>query len=230
MIRKLPLLAAFALSACASGERIQAAPDVATTVDPATLAGNAAYSSEDSYRLGAGDKLALSVFQVADLSFAEIYVDSAGNLQLPLLGSVRAAGLTPAELSDDIERRLGERYLRNPEVMITVTAAASQKVTVDGAVKKAGVYEMRGRTTLMQAIAMAEGPSPVAAFDSVAVFRTVNDRRMVAVFDLGAIRGGQAVDPVMQGDDIVVVDTSRLSSIVRDAIEALPGLAVFAYF
>lgn len=230
MIRKFPILAALALSACASGDRIQAAPDVAATVDPATLAGNASYAAETNYRLGAGDKLALAVFQVADLSFAEIFVDAAGNLQLPLLGSVRAAGLTPAELSQDIERRLGERYLRNPQVMISVIAAASQKVTVDGAVKKAGVYEMRGRTTLMQAIAMAEGPAPVADLDSVAVFRTVDNRRMVAVFDLAAIRGGQAVDPVMQGDDVVVVDTSRLSSVMRDVIEALPGLAVFAYF
>lgn len=230
MIRKLHILAALALTACASGARIDAAPDVATTVDPALLVGNASFSGGADYRLGAGDKLSMTVFQVADLSFEEIFVDAAGNLQLPLLGSVPAAGLTPAELSDEIERRLGERYLRNPEVMVTVSQAASQKVTVDGAVKKAGVYEMRGRTTLMQAIAMAEGPTRVAALDSVAVFRTVDDRRMVAVFDLGAIRGGQAVDPVLLGDDVVVVDTSRLNSNIRDVIETLPGLAVFTYF
>lgn len=181
------------------------------------------------YRIGPSDKLALTVFQVEDLSFEEIYVDAGGELQLPLLGTVRAAGLTPAELSADIERRLGERYMRNPQVVVVVSEAASQKITVDGAVTKPGVYEMRGRTTLMQAVAMAEGPSRVAALNSVAVFRTVEGRRMVAVFDLAAIRAGQAADPVVEGDDVIVVDTSRLSSNIREILQALPGLAVFGY-
>lgn len=230
MIRKLPILAALMLSACASGGRIDAAPGVAATVDPTTLAGNVSYRGGTRYRLGAGDKLALTVFRVPDLSFEEIFVDAAGNIQLPLLNSVEAAGKTPAELSDEIEQRLGERYLRNPEVMVAVLQAASQKITVDGAVTKAGVYEMRGRTTLMQAVAMAEGPTRIANLGSVAVFRTVEDRRMVAIFDLGAIRGGQAADPELLGDDVIVVDTSRLSSNIRDVVEALPGLAVFTYF
>lgn len=229
MIRKSYILAAFAVTACASGQRIDAAQGVATTVDSVTLAEMTSPSSEEIYRIGRSDKLALTVFQVEDLTFEAIYVDAGGNLQLPLLGSVRAAGLTPAELARDIEARLGERYLRDPHVMISVEEAASQKITVDGAVKKAGVFEMRGRTTLMQAVAMAEGPTNVAALDSVAVFRTVNDRRMIAVFDLRAIRGGQAQDPVLLGDDVIVVDTSRLSSAVREAITALPGLAVFGY-
>lgn len=230
MIRKFYVLAAFVLSGCASGERLPAAPHVATTVDLSTAEGAASYLSDVDYRIGPADKLAMRVFQLEDLTFSEIFVDASGNLQLPLLGSVRAAGLTPAELSTEIERRLRAEYLRDPHVVVTVSAAASQKITVDGAVKKSGVYEMRGRTTLMQAVAMAEGTTNIAALDSVAVFRTVNDRRMVAVFDLAAIRGGQEVDPVMQGDDVVVVDTSRLSANVRDFLSALPGLGVFRYF
>ena len=112
---------------------------------------------------------------------------------------------------------------------MTVSEAASQKITVDGAVTKPGVYKMNGRTTLMQAVAMAEGPTRVADLESVAVFRTSGGRRMVAVFDLRAIRGGHAQDPVLFGDDVVVVDTSRLNANIRDALQALPGLAVFAY-
>lgn len=201
---------------------------VATSVDPIAL-GEASVPGDPGYRIGPSDKLSLRVFQVEALSFDEIYVDAAGDLQLPLLGSVHAAGLTPAELSDDIARRLGERFLRNPQVVATVSEAASQKITIDGAVTKPGVYEMRGKTTLLQAVAMAEGATPVANLKSVAVFRTVDGRRMVAVFDLAAIRGGQALDPQLWGDDIVVVDTSRLSATIREALQALPGLAVFAY-
>ena len=223
------LVAGSCLVGCASG-RTPASPLVAAVVDPSTLEGAAAYGSEDVYRIGAADKLALRVFQVQDLSFEEIYVDAAGNLQLPLLGIVPAKGLTPAELSRDIEERLRERYLQNPQVVVSVLSAASQKITVDGAVTKPGVYEMRGRTTLMQAVAMAQGATRVADLDSVAVFRTVNDRRMVAVFDLDAIRRGQVTDPMLQGDDVVVVDTSQLSANIREALQLLPGLAVFGYF
>lgn len=183
----------------------------------------------DDYRIGPSDKLALNVFQVEDLSFEAIYVDASGKLQLPLLGSVQAAGLTPAELSADLERRLGERYLRNPRVSVSVSEAASQKITVDGAVMKPGVYVMRGRTTLLQAVAMAEGGNRIADLKKVAVFRTVEGRRMIAVFDLAAIRRGEAADPVVLGDDIVIVDTSRLNARYRDIIEILPGLAIFSY-
>jgi polysaccharide biosynthesis/export protein len=218
------ILAVTGLAACASDEPRVGGPDFAQSPGMGSVP-----SLSDSYRIGPSDKLTLRVFQVEDLSFEEIYVDAAGNLQLPLIGSVKAAGLTPAELSRDLERRLGERYLRNPQIVVTVSAAASQKITIDGAVRKPGVYEMRGQTTLMQAVAMAEGATNVADLDSIAVFRTVEDRRMVAVFDLGAIRSGQAVDPLLQGDDVIVVDTSRLSATIREVLQALPGLAVFGY-
>lgn len=224
----VPALAAICLASCGTGARIPAATGVAQQVDPVALL--AARVDDETYRIGATDLLKVSVFQVPDLSFDEIRVDAAGNLQLPLIGSVRAAGSTPAELSGEIERRLGERYLRNPRVNVTVSEAASQKVTVDGAVTKPGVYEMRGQTTLLQAVAMAEGPTQIADLGSVAVFRVVNGRRMIAVFDLGAIRGGQLEDPVLLGDDVVVVDTSRLNARMREIIAALPGIAAFAYF
>jgi len=181
------------------------------------------------YRIGPSDKLALTVFQVEDLSFEQIFVDASGKLQLPLLGSVQAAGLTPAELSTELERRLGERYLQNPRVSVSVSEAASQKITVDGAVTKPGVYEMRGRTTLLQAVAMAQGGTRVADLRQVAIFRSTGGRPMVAVFDLAAIRRGEAADPIVLGDDVVVVDTSRLSERYRNIIEVLPGLGIFAY-
>jgi polysaccharide biosynthesis/export protein len=127
----------------------------------------------------------------------------------------------------DIAGRLGTQYLRNPQVSVVVLEAASQKITIDGAVTKPGVYEMRGTTSLLQAVAMAEGPTRVADLSKVAVFRTVDGQRSVALFDLGAIRQGRADDPAVRGDDIIVVDTSRMSAFMRDVIAALPGLSVF---
>jgi polysaccharide export outer membrane protein len=182
------------------------------------------------YRIGVGDKLSVRVFQVADLSFEELVVDTSGNINLPLIGAVRGGGRTAGEMSTDIASRLAARYLRDPQVTVTIMEAASQKITVDGAVTKPGVYEMRGSTSLLQAVAMAEGPSRVADLTKVAVFRTIDGRRSVALFDLSAIRQGRASDPQVLGDDVIVVDISRLSSGLREAVGALPALAAFAYF
>jgi polysaccharide export outer membrane protein len=182
------------------------------------------------YRIGVGDKLNVRVFQVADLSFEELVVDTSGNIQMPLIGAVSGAGRTAGEISNDIATRLSAQYLRNPQVTVTVTEAASQKITVDGAVTKPGVYEMRGSTSLLQAVAMAEGPSRVADLSKVAVFRTIDGRRSVALFDLGAIRQGRAADPQVLGDDVIVVDTSRLNTALREVVGAVPALAVFRFF
>ncbi|MDP3080270.1 MAG: polysaccharide biosynthesis/export family protein [Brevundimonas sp.] len=192
---------------------------VQTVVAPAT-----------EYRIGVGDKLDVRVFQVEDLSFEELVVDTSGNINLPLIGAVRGAGRTAGEMASDIARRLAAQYLRDPQVTVTVKEAASQKITVDGAVTKPGVYEMRGSTSLLQAVAMAEGPTRVADLTKVAVFRNIEGRRSVAVFDLSAIRQGRASDPQVLGDDVIVVDTSRLSSALREVVGALPALAAFAYF
>lgn len=220
---------ALTLAACASGPKRPTTADAALTVDPTALGASATATENLSYRIGEGDTLKVSVFQVPDLSFDSIVVDTAGNLQLPLIGSVRAAGLTPVEITSEVERLLAQRYLRDPQVSITVVEAVSQKVTVDGAVTRPGVYELSGRTTLLQAVAMASGPVKEADLRSVAVFRTVGDRRMVAVFDLAAIRNGQADDPAILGEDVVIVDTSRLNAAMREVVALLPGLAVFAY-
>ncbi len=182
------------------------------------------------YRVGVGDKLAVRVFQVADLSFEELVVDTSGNINLPLIGAVQSAGRTAGEMSIEIANRLAAQYLRNPQVTVTVKEAASQKITVDGAVTRPGVYEMRGSTSLLQAVAMAEGPSRVADLTKVAVFRSVHGRRSVALFDLSAIRQGRASDPQVLGDDVIVVDTSRLSSALREVVGALPALSAFALF
>jgi polysaccharide export outer membrane protein len=216
------------LAGCASNPRPAPATGVAEFASAVQF--TQVTESDLTYRIGPSDKLALKVFQVPDLSYDEIFVDASGNLQLPLVGSIRAEGLTTAELTDTITVALRQRYLRDPQVTVTVIEAASQKITIDGAVTKPGVYKMQGDVSLLQAIAMAEGPTRIADLKSVAVFRTVGDRSMVAVFDLRAIRSGQAVDPKVLGDDVIVVDTSRMSARMQDLLQALPALASFFYY
>ena len=222
------LLLAVALVGCGGPRMDIDQMSAAQPVDMQTVQMIVATSSE--YDIGVGDKLSVRVFQVEDLSFDELVVDTSGNINLPLIGAVRGSGRTAGEMSADIAGRLAAQYLRNPQVTVTVTEAANQKITIDGAVTKPGVYEMRGSTSLLQAVAMAEGPTRVADLTKVAVFRSIDGRRSVALFDLAAIRQGRASDPQVLGDDVIVVDTSRLNSALREALAAVPAFAAFAYF
>lgn len=185
-------------------------------------------AATQDYRIGPLDKLNITVFQVKDLTLEEVQVDGSGRVFLPLIGSVVAAGKTTQELSAEIADRLRGQYLQSPQVAVWVAEAISQKVTVDGSVVEPGVYAMSGPTTLLQAVAMAKGPDPrYANLNRVAVFRTINGQRNAAVFDLKAIRAGRAPDPVILGNDVVVVEGSTAKGVFREILAALPGLAIF---
>lgn len=198
---------------------------------PASFSQAALQSKPQEYRIGPLDKVSVTVFQVPALTIAEIQVDGSGRLSLPLIGDVMAQGKTTQELAGDIANRLRANYLQSPQVAVSVVEAVSQKVTVDGAVREPGVYAMSGPTTLVQAVAMAKGPDlKLANLNHVAIFRMVDNARTVAVFDLKAIRAGKAEDPLIQGNDVIVVESSALKSTFREILGALPGLAVFRPF
>lgn len=217
----------FSLSACAgSSDRPVATPGAAELFAPPNQAALIL-----DYKIGPLDKLNITVFQVKDLSLEEVQVDASGRILFPLIGAVQAAGRTPNELSADIAQRLGERYLVSPQVSVVVSESVSQKVTVEGAVTEAGVFDIKGQATLLQAIALAKGPSRVASLKDVAVFRNIDGKRYLALFDLDAIRAGQMEDPEIRGNDVVVVRSSRGRSIWQDVLMSapafVPALAVF---
>ena len=193
---------------------------------PDSTTDDGAYSDVSDYRIGPLDLLEITVFQVQDLN-RTVRVNSAGQISLPLIGSLQAGGRTAQELEARIAGMLAERYLQDPQVSVFVKEFTSQRVTVEGAVKKPGIYPLRGRTTLLQTIAMAEGLDPLANLQGVVIFRTVESRKMAAVFDMRAIRSGEAEDPMVYGDDIVVVDQSDSKTALRRFIESVPVLSLF---
>jgi polysaccharide export outer membrane protein len=184
---------------------------------------------QGDYVIGPEDKLRIRVFEVKDLSFDDEQVDASGDIELPLIGSVTAAGLTTAQLEHEIAQRLGARYLQSPQVSVSVTEGASQKVTVEGEVKNPGVFQVKGRTTLMQAIAMAGGPDDEADLHKVAVIRRENGVRRAAICDYDAIRKGRAPDPLIQGNDEVVVDGSAVKTLWSNLMKNLPVFTLLAY-
>lgn len=182
---------------------------------------------ESDYLIGPLDTLAVTVLQEPDLSGQEIQVDANGNIALPLLGAVSAGNKTPAKLAAEISQRFSEKYLNDPQVTVRVVKAASQQVTVEGSVTEPGIYPLSGRTSLVDAVAMAKGPTRVASLSHVAVFREIGGKRYGALFDLSKIRKGEAPDPEIHGRDRVVVGVSGGKTAWRDFLSATGTLGRF---
>lgn len=184
---------------------------------------------EDSqdYVLGPADVINLIVLNEPDLSLKEVQVTTGGNISVPLIGQVNVTGLTVDGLAHDIASRLGERMLINPDVSVNLVTAVSQRVVVEGSVTKPGIYPLQGKTTLLGAIAMAEGTTRVSALREVVILRTIDNKPMGAVFDVGMIRRGELPDPELRGGDTVVVGFSALKSAWRDILTTAPLITVF---
>ncbi len=179
-----------------------------------------------AYKIGPLDVLDISVFKVPELS-RSVQVADVGSINLPLVGEIQAAGKTSREVEQDLTAKLGAKYLQSPQVTVYVKEYNSRRVTVDGAVKKPGVYPIRGKTTLVQFLAMAEGPNEVSDTSSIVVFRTANGKKSAAKFDLDEIRNGAAPDPVIQEGDVIVVNESMTKTAFQNFLKAFPITSVF---
>lgn len=173
-----------------------------------------------AYRIGPQDVLDISVFKVPELT-KTVQVADSGTINLPLVGEIAATGRTAQEIERDLTKQLGAKYLQNPQVTVFVKEYNSQRVTIEGAVKKPGVYPIRGKSSLLQIIATAEGLTDVAQYD-VAVFREINGKRSAAKFDIEKIRSGETEDPLLQQGDTVVVGTSALAVGYQNFLKAMP--------
>lgn len=209
------------------------------TLSPTLQQGPAAYAVTGTasngvpnaqYRIFPGDALNVNVLYEPDVSLANSKVDSNGDIQVPLIGNVHVAGRTAAEVAGDVQARLGARYLRDPHVTVSVATFSRQNVTVEGQVIHPGVYDIPGSSTLLQTLALAQGPTRAAALDQIIVFRTVNGQRMGAVFDARQIRYGYQPDPTIVAGDTVVVGYSELKGAFRDFLTAAPSIAAFRPF
>lgn len=222
------------LAACASdgGTRTAQANAVAGNAlpPPDTTTASGAYEGATDYRIGAQDLLQVSVFGVQDLD-KEVRVNSNGQVSLPLIGGVMAGGRTIPELEAELGKKYADGYLQNPQVSVFVKEYASQRVTLEGAVSKPGIYPITGKTTLLQSIALAGGvDDKVADLGGIVLMRQVQGKRMAAVFDLRQVRRGLIEDPQVYGDDIIVVEQSGSKSAFRRFIETAPAVGVFRWF
>lgn len=200
-----------------------AASQAADKLTAVAKPGNAAY------KIGPLDVLSVSVFKVPDLN-KDVQVAEDGMINYPLVGDVAAAGKTARELEQELTKKLGAKYLKNPQVSVLVKEFNSQRVTVSGSVKTSGVYAIKGNTSLMQVVAMAGDVDTSTDSGDVVVFRSINGQRSAAKFDIDDIRAGKAADPQVEPGDVIVVNSSATKVALHNVLTALPLATTAAVF
>lgn len=218
------LLAATGCAPSLRGPNVREGQDAYSLIPPATPEVAAM-----DYVIGPLDTININVFNEPEISSNGVPVDAVGNLALPLIGHVHASGLTATQLANTLRDRYGRFYV-DPQVTVIVTSSVSQRVTVQGQVVEPGLYDVRGGTTLLDAVALAKGETENARLRQVLIIRMIDGKRMAAMFDLNRIRKGDDPDPAILGKDVIVVGHSNTKQIWHDTLRAAPLLNIFTQF
>lgn len=224
-------LVVLAASGCAKdAPPVASAPGSPVTLLPSLpqpQAGDVIRSTRLAF-VGPFTELRIEVFGVEEMQ-RDIMTDGEGNFAFPLVGTVAAAGKTPEIIAQEIRAKLGERYVRNPQVTVNfkspsnALALQSMSVTVDGEVNRSGAYPVVGRVTLMRAVALAGGVTEFAKLEDVVVFRGVGNKQYVGIYNLEGIRRGNYADPEIFPNDVVVVGDSPQRRMYKDLLGTIPA-------
>lgn len=125
------------------------------------------YMSAEDYRLGPGDLIEILVWKELELS-RQVRIRPDGKFSYPLIGTITAAGMTIEQLEKTLKAEF-LKFIRYPEVTVTVLESTSNKVTILGEVYYPGVYSFKGSTDVVQAIGLAGDFLPTAKRESVIV-------------------------------------------------------------
>ena len=204
--------------------------------EPERSAGNVDAAIRSTYVLGTDDQLVIQVVDVPDINGKTQRIDPAGDLRLPMVGRVHAAGMTVEQLEAELTRRL-KVYLHEPDVSVSVAEFHSQPVSVIGAVNTAGVHQLSGHKTLVEILSMAGGasadagpnvrvtrraewgriPLPEAMPDATGAYSTVD-------IDLKSLLNAVAPEKniVIRPNDVISVPRAELVYVVGEVGKAGP--------
>ena len=170
------------------------------------------------YRIGPNDLMDVEVYGVPDLK-RTVRVNSSGQVSLALVGNVNVAGLSAQRAEAMISEKYAEKYLQNPQVSVFIREFTSQRITIEGAVGKPGIYPITGQVTLLRALALAGGGGSYADLSDIMLFRVNQDGvKTTQNHDLNKIRAGEVPDPVVLADDVLVVKRDRTRALLRDSL------------
>jgi polysaccharide export outer membrane protein len=167
--------------------------------------GAAVAPGTETFRIGIGDILGISVWKEPDHSVDSLVVRPDGKISIPLLREVDAVGLTPLQLEDALTERFKE-YINNPTVTVVVREIRSQIIYLTGAVGRPGSLLMRQGMTAWQALSEGGGIAEYAKRKKIYIVREVGGVRTTIDFDYNAVMDGEAdKDLILKSGDTIVV-------------------------
>ena len=205
-------------SDAAANPALQPTADESAKVNPGEPAPLSSLASVgNDYRIGANDLLEFDVFGVPNMQ-RTIRVNATGVVALPLIGPVTLAGLTAAQAEALIAKKYAADYLQDPQVSLFIKEFTTQRITIEGAVAKPGIYPVTGQLTLLRALALAGGGAQFALLNEVMLFRGGSAQEAnTQMFDLEKIRSGEIADPMVNSDDVIVVKRDPKRTALRDS-------------
>jgi polysaccharide export outer membrane protein len=174
-------------------------------VAPPSPAVNVGVKTPADYVIGVDDALEVVYWQDKDMS-AAVVVRPDGNISLPLLNEIRAAGLTPEQLRANIAEAAA-KFVEGPTVSVVIKAVNSRKVFVTGQVGKPGSYPLTDSTTVLQMLATAGGLNEYAKAEKVTIIRHEDGKDLVFKFNYKNVSLGKSLQQniaLNPGDTIVV--------------------------
>lgn len=127
-------------------------------------------AADSGYLLGPEDEITIRGVGIEEITTAPVQVDPSGYIRLPLVGQAKVSGLTVAEVQALLTERL-KQYVLEPDISVSVTQFRSQPVSVLGAVRTPGVYQLHGRKTLLEVLSLAGGLERETAGSTVRISR-----------------------------------------------------------
>ena len=157
------------------------------------------------YVIGPDAVLIVMFWREKDMS-AETVVRPDGMITLPLLNDIKAAGLTPDQLREVVEKAAAQ-YVEEPNATVAVKQINSRRVFITGNVAKPGTYPLTGATTVLQLIAIAGGLTEYADEKGIAVMRVEGGRTSSFKFNYKDVTRGRKLEQNIElkpGDTVVV--------------------------
>jgi polysaccharide export outer membrane protein len=158
------------------------------------------------YKLHAGDKLTVGLYDDPKLLPQEITVTPDGKISYPMVGTINVGGKTLEQVRSEFEQRL-KKYISDPIAILMVTEVKGNVVYVIGQVTKPGAIVMNPTINVLQALSIAGGANPYAKLDGIIVIRSSGGTQRVLPFRYGQVSSGkelqQNID--LESGDVVVV-------------------------
>jgi polysaccharide biosynthesis/export protein len=144
----------------------------------------------DEYVIGEADVIQVAVYMIPDASVGSVVVRADGKVTIPFIRDVEISGLTPAEAEALITTKLKPFYT-DADVTVIVREVHSKRIYLVGAVRRAGMVELRYPMTVLQAITEAGGPTDFAKKKKMYILRSENGKQFQLKFDYDAVSQGK---------------------------------------